>query len=200
MRKIHLHGKLSEAFDTDVIELHVSTAGEAVRAMALQNRKFMELMCEGEYRVVRGKPEDGFDLDLDTLNTFNLGNCDLHIVPVVEGSSKRGAIKTILGTAIVGAAVVASGGALAAPLGAGLLSGITYGNIAFVGLGLALSGVSSLLSSSNPTEEKDDSSFTLAGPTNVYEQGNPGPIVYGEVITGAALVSAGVDIENIGAY
>lgn len=200
VRKIHFYGRLKKLFPKP-IELDVQTAGEAIRAIAMQTRGFLDILKDGYYRVVIGKSKNGgLDLDIEDLNSFRCGAKDIHIVPVLAGSSSKGGIiKTLVGAAIIGAAIFFSGGTLAAPLagaGAGILSGITYGNIAMLGVAIALSGISQLISKPSSKDKKDES-FSLSGPGNVYGQGNAVPVLYGKMITGAVLISAGIDIEKI---
>ncbi|RWI35430.1 tail assembly protein [Mesorhizobium sp.] len=192
LRKIHLHGHLKQF--GDVIELDVATAAEAVRALGVCIPGFLNVLREGAYHVVRGSIEKGFSLGEDDLLPLKLGRGDLHIMPMVIGGKRGGILKTILGTVLVGAALFLSGGALGTAVFAGV--GITWGNVAMVGLVAALSGVSQLLA---PSEKgnKDDASFTTSGPGNTYDQGGAIQLVYGETITGSVLVSGGVDIEKI---
>jgi predicted phage tail protein len=202
MRNVHLYGQLQE-ISSKPLALEVATAAEAIRAIGTQIPRFLELLHEGSYEVIRGnRDETGMWLDLDEVAGFNLGQADLHIVPVIEGAKGSGGIiKTVLGVALIGAAVFFSGGTLAAPIAGGSMLGLTYGNMAFMGLVLALSGVSQLLSKpSNDKKDKKTDSFMLSGPSNSYDQGSPVPLIYGEVITGGVLISGGIDIENIGAF
>lgn len=198
MRKIHLHGALGKKYGV-LYELEVATAGEAIRALSANLPGFMMDIREGAWHVVRGDDVDhGLDLGEDDIGTFKLGRGDLHIVPHVAGSKRGGLLKIILGVALVGAAFAFSGGALATPIMGGALAGATYGNMAMIGVALALAGVSSMLSPQEKDESgKNDSSFTMSGPGNSYEQGSPIPLVYGEVITGGVLVSGGIDVEQI---
>jgi predicted phage tail protein len=76
---------------------------------------------------------------------------------------------------------------------------ITWGNIAMIGLGLTLAGAASVLSKpdAQSSSGKDDSSFTLSGPSNTNEQGNPVQLVYGgPIIVGTQPISVGYDIED----
>lgn len=203
MRKIHLYGRLKKVFPKPV-ELDVETAGEAVRALAMQSPKFLEVLKDGSYEVVRGNNRrTGLHLDLEDINTFRLGKADLHIVPVVAGAknTSAGAIaKTVVGVALIGAAIYFSGGTLAAPLaGSGLLSGVTWGNIALFGAATALAGVSQMLAKPAKVSKDDDKkqSFSLSGPNQSFQQGGAVPLVYGEVITSPVVVSAGIDIERV---
>jgi predicted phage tail protein len=196
MRKVHLHGHLGATFGP-VHEIEVATAGEALRALGANFRNFMTVLKEGAYEVVRGDKKSGHALDVDDINEFRLGrdDADLHFIPVVAGAKRGGILKAILGVVLVGAAMFMSGGALATALPG--LGGITWGNVAMIGLGLAVAGASQLLTNQEKKKEESDQSYTLSGATNTYEQGNPVPLVYGEVITGGHLISAGVDIEQL---
>jgi predicted phage tail protein len=197
MRNIVLHGRLKKEFGPS-FRLDVETAAEAIRAIGLQVPAFIESLKEGSYQVIRGRRHGGMHLTLEDVSDFRLGGADLHIVPMVRGSkSGGGALKAILGVALIGASVFLSGGTLAAPI---MGSGVTYGNLAMMGVALSLAGVGSLLSSPEETKSKDDDSFTLSGPGQSYEQGSPVPLIYGEVITGSVMISGGIDIEDIGAY
>ncbi|MBX5130832.1 tail assembly protein [Rhizobium lentis] len=197
MRKVYLHGELGARFGYE-FDMEVETAAEAVRALCVNLRGFEQAMRAGEFHVVRGKELDkGRDLDLELCSTYRLGKAPLHIAPYIAGSKRGGFLKIVLGVALVGAAFLFSGGALAAPIAGGALGGVTYGNMAILGVALAVSGVSQMLASEEK-EEKNEDSYLLSGPGNTYEQGGALPLVYGEVITGGVLVSAGVDIEQLG--
>ena len=198
MREVILHGTLAKKYGKS-FKLDIATAADAIRALAANFPSFIEDMRLGSFHVVMGKKIDtGIALDERECGGFNLGASTLHIAPVVAGSKRSGVLKAVLGVALLGVAFAFSGGALATPLlgGAGFLGGITYGNLAMIGAAMALSGISSLLSPEEKTSEKQDS-FTFGGPGNAYEQGSPIPLVYGRVITGGVLVSAGIDIEPI---
>ena len=195
MRKVILHGALAAKYGEE-FELEIGTAAEAIRALAANFPEFMLDIREGAWHIVRGDADTGMDLGEEDVATFRLGRADLHIMPYVVGSKRGGVLKIILGVALVG---LSFGMGLATPIiGGGALGGLTYGNMAMFGAALALGGVSQMLSPEQKDEgNKDDSSFTMTGPGNSYEQGAPIPLVYGEVITGGVLVSGGIDIERI---
>lgn len=200
MRKIYLHGHLAQFGDE--FEMEVSTAAEALRALNANFPGFLKLLEKGSYHVVRGDPDDGYGLDEEEVREFKLGQADLHFIPVIEGAksgNSGGILKTILGVVLIGVAVFMSGGALGAALGTGMLSGVTWGNVAMIGLGLAVAGASQLLTPQDKTDDKNES-YSLSGPVNTYNQGSPIPVIYGQVITGGHVISAGVDIEQLKKY
>lgn len=211
-RKVHLYGALKRQFGS-VFEFDIATAGEAFRAFNCAfPRKFADAIKDGSYHVIRGRRHGGMSLDLDLITNFNLGNADLHIVPAAKGASsakRGGTLKAVAGIAILGAAVFFSGGTLAAPLanmgayvpGAIGSMGVTWGNIAAVGLGLTLMGAAQALAKApSPNGTDYSQSFMFNGPVNTNEQGNPIPLVIGEVITGSQPISAYFDIEDSSAY
>lgn len=204
MRTIFLHGHLGEQFG-ESFRFEVQTAGEALRALNCAfPGKFVDALREGSYRVVRGDEESGMDLDLELVMKFKLGQGDLHFIPMAAGAKNSGTMKTILGVALIGTAIFFSAGT-AAGLGTAAFSiggmGITWGNIAVLGLGLALAGVAQMISKPNNDQQKNDASYALGGQVNTYEQGSPVPLIYGgPIIVGSQAISAGFDIEQVGAF
>jgi predicted phage tail protein len=210
MRTIHLHGRLKKQFGPKH-RFDVGTAAEALRALNCAfPGDFVTALQSGSYKLVRGDKRTGMALDIDLVCKFQLGAADLHVMPAPEGAGNaKGVAKAIVGTVLVGSAIFFSGGSLAAPM-AGLSSqafaiggmSVTWGNIALVGLGLALSGASSLLAKtdSSASDSKNEESYSINGPDNVARQGSAISLIYGEVITGIVTVSFDADIEDIGAY
>ncbi len=207
MRKIHLHGKLRREFGA-TFNFEVETAGEAIRALHVNFPKFIEVLREGSYILMRGDKRKGMSLDLPDVNSFKLGNGDLHIIPALKGSasggggSKGGTTKVILGVALIGAAVFFSGGTLAgatAGLFGGAIGGFSAGTLGLIGLSLTLAGAAQLLTTSEKSQDevKKDDSFSFSGPINTNEQGNAVPLIYGRVITGSQQISASLDVEDI---
>lgn len=201
LRNIYLHGRLKKKFGFHH-ELAIDTVGEAIRGL-MQHAGFGEEIKKGSYELIRGDRKTGMRIDLDEVNTFNLGHADLHIVPITggkKGSGGMSTVKIVLGVALMGAAIFFSGGTLAAPL-AGMAGtafmGVTYGNLAVLGLGLALAGVSQLLTPSTETKEAKSQDSFLLGPGNSSTQGTPVPLIYGEVICGSNMISGGMDVEKI---
>lgn len=194
MRKIYLHGALGEKYGHE-FELEVETAAEAVRALGVNFREFATDIRSGEWHIIRGDVDKGIDLDIDMCVGFRLGAAPLHIVPVIAGSKNNGLLKVVLGVALIGAAFLVPGGmAAAVPFTGGMLKA---GNLAMIGLALAASGVSTMLTPESESKN-DEQSFVFAGPGNNYANGSTIPIVYGEVITGGVMVSAGIDVEQLG--
>jgi len=200
MRTIHLHGQLGKDFGT-VHTLDVRTAGEAVRALIANFPTIAGPLRDGAWHIIRGDVKSGLSLGEEELTEFKLGKADLHIMPAVAGSKEgnsSGLLKVILGVALVGAAFAFSGGALMTPImSTGLLSGVSWGNLAMIGAAVALAGVSQLMAPEEDGKDKNENSFLMTGPQNIGGQGSAVPLIYGEVIAGTVPISAGITIENI---
>lgn len=206
LRAIHLHGKLGKEFGASH-RFDVATAGEALRALncAFPGR-FVKALEQGAYKIVRGDKRNGMQLDLDLVNQLKLGIADLHLIPVAKGAASntaKGTTKIVLGAALVGGAIFLSGGMLATPLAAsGILSSTTYGTVAAIGLGLALSGASTLLSkpAGEPTQASNGLSVNGGNIGNSGKQGDSIPLIYGECMVGSTPVQAWSDVEDISVY
>lgn len=204
LRTVHLHGKLKKQFGSP-FRFDVATAGEALRALNCAfPGSFVTALEVGSYQLVRGSKTHGMTLDLTLVNELKLGLADLHLIPRATGAANnKGVAKTILGAALIGGAIFMSGGTLAMPLAtSGLLSGVTWGNIAAIGLGLTLTGASTLLAKPAAVKPETDAakSHTLNGPGNTGEQGSAIPLIYGRVLVGSVPVSFDSDIEDTGTY
>jgi predicted phage tail protein len=205
MRSIHLHGSLGKEFGASH-RFDVATAAEALRALNCAfPGKFVAALREGSYKLVRGALRTGAALDIDLICELKLGSADLHLIPVAEGAAMsqhaKGTTKLVLGSVLVGTAIFMSGGILATPLMAtGLLSGVTWGNIALIGVGLMLAGVSTLLT--KPAVNTASNSVSVAGGDigNSGGQGNAIPLIYGEVLVGSVPISVASAVEDIDVY
>lgn len=198
MRDIYLHGALGARYGRHH-RLSVETAGEAVRALCANFPAILKDLHEGTWRVVRGEtPRKGMDLDEEQIASFRLGSAPLHVLPVAAGGKRNGAIKAIIGVALV-AVSFGSAAFLAQPIAAGVMGATTWGNaLGTIGLSMALSGVSMLLTpQSDSGANKNDDSFLMSGPVGGTRQGTPVPVVYGEIIVPGVMISGGLDIEML---
>lgn len=125
------------------------------------------------------------------------GTDDIHLVPVIIGSKRAGLFQTILGVALIGAAMLIGG-----PVGMGVFSagGLT-GGVALTGAAMALGGILQMLSPQmgglrmrQGPENKP--SYAFGGPVNTTAQGNPVGVLYGTREIGGAIISAGIYTED----
>lgn len=202
IRTIHLHGRLGKKYGRKH-QLAVATPAEAVRALNANYPGFAEeVLALGQqgyaYRVLHGK---GAKIGLNSAEELNdPASGDIRIIPEIAGAKKGGLGQLILGVAMI-ALVFATGGAGAGVWGTPVF-GTTIGKIALnIGLSMALGGVVQMLASttksSQASEDTSNPSYIFDGAVNTMAQGHPVPVGYGEMIVGSAVISAGVDIDQV---
>jgi predicted phage tail protein len=205
MVTVHLHGALGAEFG-EKYRFDARTPSEVLRALnANFPGKFIKALHRGSWRVVRGNPETGVDLDIEMIRELRMGGSDLHLIPMAEGSisqTTKGTTKVVLGAALVGGAIFLSGGTLAAPLAiAGTtVPGLTYGSIALLGLGLAIAGVSTLLAKPAAQTASNDVSVAGAAEGQTGQQGSAIPLIYGETLVPGIPISVSSLTEDIPVY
>jgi len=200
LRKIRLYGQLAKFVGHRVLEADVATAAEAVRFLLANWPELERHMADQHYRVHTG----GDDLALEEIH--NPASGDIKIIPVITGAGAVGRI--ILGVALVAFALLIPGAAFGAVLAGKISSGVgnallVAGKIsALIGASLVLGGISELLTPT-PKTNKDEGdprkSFSFSGIQNTSRAGLPVPVVYGEMLVGSVVVSAGVDIVQVAA-
>ena len=199
LRKLKLYGELAEFIGHKEFEVKVNSISQAVSFLVCNFPKSEAYIAERSYKVLVGDYEVGED-EL----AHPIGQSDLHIVPVIAGAG-GGTRKFILGAALIGGAILTGGTSLAftssgfAAAGGGFSFAALAGN---VGIGLALTGVSEMLTPTPKpvdfsSEQDPRISFKFSGLQNTSRAGTPVPIVYGEIFTGSVVISAGVDTEQV---
>lgn len=199
MREIHLHGPLKVRFGGPFL-LDVRDSAEVVRALSAQLDGFREVLVNSNWQILKGSVEYGQVIGEEELK-LSLGKTrEIHILPAIQGAGGNSGVgKVLAGAAIIGASFMVPGAGL---FGAGI---ITKGGLATFGTALALGGVSTMLApspQSNYTDrEQPDQrpSFLFNGPVNTSTQGLPVPLVYGRILTGSVVISAGMSAEELDA-
>lgn len=198
LRTIRLYGKLGARFGR-VHRFVCNDVAGAVRALCAMIPDFERFLMRSKdkglgYAVFIGKQnigEDGL--------TYPVGDDDIRIAPVILGSGRGGLFQVILGAALIGGAFLTGGVTLAA--GKLAFSGI-MGQMAFgLGVSMVLGGVSQLLTKQpqgiTGVESPDNgASYNFNGPVNVTAQGNPVPVLYGEMIVGSVTVTGDLYSED----
>jgi predicted phage tail protein len=190
MKKVRLLGELGKKFGK-VIELDVKTPAEAVRALCINFPEFKKFVSTSEdrnigYRVIVGKKDRSVDeLDIPTSKS------DIKIVPVLMGSKRGGIGQIIVGAILIAGAFVGNYFFPGNPVSPYLMN---------AGVALIAGGVVQLLTPlpSTPDESPENRpSYIFNGSVNTSAQGYPVPVGYGRMIVGSAVISAGIDTDNI---
>ncbi|MEQ5573394.1 tail assembly protein [Providencia huaxiensis] len=197
LKTVRLYGQLGTLFGREH-KLAIDSPREAIKALSVLYEGFEQFLANAhlkglEFAVFKGQrniTED--ELHLDTCE-------DIRIAPVIKGSKRGGFFQTILGVAMIGAAMMIGPAGWAA-FGAG---GVWGGGLALGGAAVALGGVIQLLSPQPPglsmrQDAENNPSYAFGGAVNTTAQGNPVPLFYGldrrEI--GGAIISAGIYTED----
>ncbi|BEO24134.1 tail assembly protein [Serratia marcescens] len=195
LRTIRFHGPMIKVFGRE-FKYRAPTVPKAIDAMKNLLPGFERYMLEAHKRgltfsIFVGKRNVGQD-ELE----LTKGSEEIHLVPVVIGSKRAGLFQTILGVALIGAAIVFS------PAGLGVFSATGgWTTMAYTGAAMALGGVVQMLSPQmgglrmrQGPENKP--SYAFGGPVNTTAQGNPVGVLYGTREIGGAIISAGIYTED----
>lgn len=189
LREVRLYGWLGAQFGR-VHRLAVSSTAEAVRALCVLIPGFQTALAESEVQGVRYACFLGRrNLAEDELHMLP-ADAPIRIAPIPAGAKRGGLFQTILGAVLIVVGAVVN---VVAP-GAGV-------PIMQMGGALALGGVVQLLSPQQRGLSARDSpnngaSYNFNGAVNTFAQGGPAPLLYGRMIVGSAVISAGIYAED----
>lgn len=189
MRKVYLHGSLGEKYGKE-FDFDVVSAQQAVSALCANFKDpFKKDVMKGNWHIWYGKPFEEGSMSISAEEMPFEIDREIHIMPAIEGAGgDDGVVKTVVGIAIIAV-------------------GVYFGQPQLVQIGIAitLGGVSQMLT---PTPRIDDidernqaeqqKSFLFNGAVNSVEEGGAIPVIYGIHRVGSTVISAGLDIEQIG--
>ena len=198
LRKIRLYGELAKFLGQKTFEAEVHNAAQAIKFLIVNFPQLEKHMGDRYYKVLVGD----WEIKEEEIHYPN-GQEEIKIIPIVGGEGGRGTRAFIIGAVLIGAAIIApgagmvglqfagTGGAAASPFMAAV------GNI---GLALALTGLSQMLTPVPPVKEQEQDprlSFNFSGIQNTSRAGVPVPVIYGELIVGSVVISAAIENEQV---
>ena len=214
MKVVKVYGALRKFLGRGQFKFVADTPAQAMRALLANFPQLGRWLTESEkngvaYRVTVGKQKiheqdvSGMFLPWSERDVFS-------ITPVMTGSG-RGATMVLIGAALIGLSFVTFGSSLAFAGGAGglfaqggvgilgMYAGAGSAALGSIGIGLTLTGIAQMLS---PTPSPPEGaslleSSSFSGVEQTTRQGVPVPIAYGRLFVGSAVVSAGVDIDDV---
>lgn len=216
MKVVKVYGALRKYLGQCRFQFEADTPAQAIKALCVNFPGLDKWLLDSEqdgvaYRVSIGKEKIGEDDLLPLVMPWSEREV-FSITPVIAGAGGVGKILAGVGlvafailTAGAGAPVLGIAGAGGGIFGSAFTLGIVAANaIAGIGISLALSGVAQLISPqqtySSSERGKDAArfeSFTFSGITNTAQQGLPVPIVYGRAYIGSAVISSGLDVDQL---
>ena len=201
LRKVKLYGELADFVGHKELDAVINSTADAIRFLVSNFPKLEAHMSQRYYKVLVDNYEIGEE---DIQNP--IGKSDISIVPVITGAG--GGSKLLLGAALIGGAFLftpLSMGSFFSPIVApGSFAAAMPLTKAAIGIGgaLVLSGVSDMLfplpkMPDFSNEEDPRISFSFSGIQNTSRAGTSHPIVYGEIVTGSVVISAGIDTNQV---
>ena len=176
--------------------LAITSAAEAIRALVANFPSLeRELVASGErgvgYRVLAGRDA----LTIDRLHD-PVGLQNVTIAPVISGAGGDGLGQILLGVALLAVAWWNPMGWAAAG------SFLSQTTLYSIGTSMVLGGVAQMIAPTpkapDPSERPENKpSYSFNGAVNTTAQGHPVPVGYGRLIVGSAVISAGIDVDEV---
>ena len=225
MKIVKVYGALRKRLGQCRFQFDADTPAQALKALCVNFPGLEKWLIDSEkdgvsYRVTIGKEklhEHNAGLIVCPWSEKEV----FSITPVLAGAGGGGG-QILAGIGFVALAIVAgpaAGGFLGLGAGLGGLGGVAAGGAAmgliggaaasalgFAGVALAISGIAQAISpapvsSTNTFERGREAakmeSFTFSGIVNTAKQGLPVPIVYGRCFVGSAVLSSGLDVDQL---
>jgi len=215
MKVVKVYGALRELLGKTRFEFVADTPAQAMRALLVNFPELQQWLLDSEkngvaYRVTVGKQKIHND-DVSGLFAPWSEREVFSIAPVLIGAGGS-TTQILLGAVFIGASFFFPGAGLfgttsfsgAAAATTGVAGTLTSIGTAFsaIGAGLILGGVAQIISpvpkppgiGDAPTQLESNS---FSGVLNTVRQGVPVPIAYGRVFVGSAVISAGLDVDQV---
>lgn len=219
LKVVKVYGALRKRLGQCRFEFDVNTPAQAIKALCVNFPGLDKWLIDSEkdgvgYRVTISKEKVGEENVLPLLVPFSEREV-LSITPVIAGAGRGGGM-ILAGAALIGLAIVTGGTAIAVGASgfgvAGASAGATFAAATFgtklaivagnLGIALVLGGIAQALSpqpqlNSTLDEAVQLESFTFSNVVNTSKQGMPVPIAYGRLFVGSAVLSSGLDVDQV---
>ena len=221
MKVVKVYGALRKYLGQCRFQFEADTPAQAIKALCVNFPGLDKWLLDSEqdgvtYRVSIGKEKVGQD-DLSPLVMPWSEREVFSITPVIAGAGRTGALIGIgiglIAFAIIAGPAVAAFGTVgvaatsttAAVAASGFVLGGTAATIiAGIGVSLVLDGIAQLISPSQTFSNAERGreaarfeSFSFSGVTNTVQQGLPVSICYGRAFIGSAVISTGLDVNQL---
>ena len=196
LRKIKLYGELAKFLGQKTFEAEVSSAAQAMRFLLVNFPQLEKHLADRYYKISVGN----WELTEEEL-TYPSGLEEIKIIPVIGGAGSQGLRQFIIGSVLIGIGIASGGATFGATgfTGVGFL-GTTTAILGNIGIAMALTGLANMLTPIETVPEDDQDprrSFNFSGIQNTSRAGVAVPVIYGTVLTGSIVVSAGIENEQV---
>jgi len=208
MKVVKVYGALRKRLGQCRFEFDVATPAQAIKALCVNFPGLDKWLIDSEqdgvgYRVAISKEKATEENFAPLLMPFSDHEV-FSITPVVAGAG-RGVGQILLGAALIAVAIAnpAAGiGVAKAGLGFGAYAGGAFAaSLGNIGIALVLGGVAQAISPQPQPSSLDESvqleSFTFSNVVNTSRQGMALPIAYGRLFVGSAVLSSGLDVDQV---
>ncbi len=199
MKVVKVYGALREQLGQGQFEFVADTPAQALKALLVNFSGLEKWLIDSEqrgvgYRVMVGKQNICSDDMSELLSPWSEQEI-FSITPVLTGAGGGGVGQVIAGVALVALTLIPGGLPIAGTLAT---------SIGLFGGALILGGVAQMISPTpkppglveqNEAARLESNSFS--GIVNTTRQGVPVPIAYGRVFVGGAVISAGLDVDQV---
>ena len=206
LNKVKIYGELADFVGYKELDAVINSTADAMRFLVSNFPKLEKHMANRNYQVL----VDDYEVSEDDIQN-PIGKSDIHIVPVITGAGGSTG-KFLMGAVLIGASFMFPGAGMfaggsklakAAAAASPFMAGVGTLTSA-IGASLVLQGVSEMLFPVPPIPEFQNESdprisFSFSGVQNTSRAGTAHPIVYGEIITGSVVISAGIDTNQVSA-
>lgn len=209
MKVVKVYGELKKRLGQGTFELNVKTPAQAIKALCANFKGLEKWFIDNDqngvaYKVLVGQSRIGQDNIEELTHPWSEKEV-FSITPVLSGAG-RGFGRFLLGAALITVGVMSGG--VGFGLGpAGLAGGFATSAGTFswaalagnIGVALAIGGISQMMSPqpTRPKEANKNESFGFGGVINTINQGVPVPICYGRLYVGSAVISVGLDTDQV---
>ena len=211
MKVVKVYGALRKRLGQCRFEFDVATPAQAIKALCINFPGLDKWLVDSEqdgvgYRVAVSK-EKITEEDMAPLLTPFSEREVFSITPVIAGAG-RGTGQILLGAALIAASFAFPGGGAfsfysysGVAAGSGAMTAIGTA-VSYLGAGLVLQGIANVISpqpdlNSTLDESVQLESFTFSNVVNTQRQGMPVPIAYGRLFVGSAVLSSGLDVDQV---
>jgi len=203
MKKIKVYGELKKFLGQGTFYFDVATPTEALKALFVNFKGLEKWIIDNDkngvvYKVKVGKEEIGEDNITDL--AIPLGTKEVFsIAPIITGAG-RGFGRFLTGALLLGAGFLIPGSWSIGTFGITSPIGVASTLKKFGAL-MMISGAAEMLSPQpdipSMNEANQLQNFSFSGINNVNQVGTPIPIVMGRAFCGSAIVSSGLDVDQV---
>lgn len=193
-RNVYLQGELADRFGEKLV-LNVPTLSDLFKLLSANDPSFRHYLVDCHEKGV-GFACEVADRELVEEDGFDpLEEGDLFVTPVPAGS-KSGGAKILAAIVIVALLMTPGGQALAGEAFLGI-EGLTYGQVlGGLAVSLALQGIQQLMLPDPATDEAGPKAYLFDGAATNFQEGDPVPLLYGELRVPGRPISFEVMNEN----